>query len=128
MCALAEHNGGIVPGWEEDPKHQGRQRLVRLPEAKMPMPTTSDTETLLNLLIEDCHFLIRELAFHSARLTPDQGARLSFLAAAGTLAEQGAKVAGAIAGLRSGGPIVRESRQRMIVEHVQTVRGEGGTR
>jgi hypothetical protein len=127
MLVRAEQNGGLVPGWEEDPAHEGRQRHVRLRDAKMPANTASETEALLNLLIEDCHFLIREIAFHSARLTPDQGARLGFIRVAGELAEQGAKVAGAIATLRSGAPVVEERRQRVIVEHVQTIRGEGGT-
>ncbi len=132
MREYASKNGGIVPpqvgGFFSD-----ENRLVRLPESKTAM-TETGTEALLNGLIEDCRFLIREVVYHSARLTPDPRDRLSFLTAAKTLAITGAKVGQTIAQLRGDKPAqIEESRHRMIIEHVQTSsrdggKGEGGTK
>ena len=116
--AEAAANSGVV-NTVLGPFYEDHQRLVRLPDVK-PSAAASDTEALLNGLIEDCRFLIREVAFHSARLTPDAQHRLQFLSSAQTLAVTGAKVGRTIAKLRQDKPPEpEENRYRMIIEHVQ---------
>lgn len=83
-----------------------------------------DTETLLNSLIGECHFLMREVAFRCIIQTTDADERVRFMNSAMSLAETGAKVAETVGHLR-GGMAVSEKRQRMIFEHVHTGRGEG---
>jgi len=128
MRRYADENGGLVPT-ELTGLFNERERLVRLPDcstptaAETPAPQacpSPETERLLNGLIEECRFLMREVAFHSARLTPNASDRIRFLTAAGSLATTGAKVGETIARMR-GGVVVEERRQRMIIEHVQTV-------
>ncbi len=104
-----------VPGRlsETDP-----HRIVR--PAAMP----SDTETLLNDLIGECGFLMREVAFRCIIQTTDADQRIRFMNSAMGLAETGAKVAETVGRLRGVLP-ASETRQRLIVEHVQTARGEG---
>lgn len=114
----ADAQGGVVEtqlsAYFEDDK-----RLVRLPDVK-PGTGPDGTEALLNGLIEDCRFLIHEVAFHSARLTPDASHRLQFLSSAQTLAVTGAKIARTIAQLRRNTPPEpEENRYRMIIEHVK---------
>jgi hypothetical protein len=116
--AEADANSGVV-ATQLGPFYEDYRRLVRLPDVKPP-PGTSTTEALLNGLIEDCRFLIREVAFHSARLTPDANHRLQFLSSAETLAVTGAKVGRTIAKLRQQRPEPDENRYRMIIEHVQS--------
>ncbi|MDE2183520.1 MAG: hypothetical protein KGJ78_10920 [Alphaproteobacteria bacterium] len=124
MFAEAERHGGVLP-----PEYKTRflETMVRLPEAQTPR-SGRETEALLNALIEECRFLAHEVAFHSARLTPDPDHRVNFLNAAQGLVRSGAKVGEAIVKLRAAGsaPTAREHRQHMIVEHVQTTRGGGG--
>jgi hypothetical protein len=135
MRDRATHHGGVVPSYETNGFHDCR-RLVRLDDAK-PSPVAASTEDLLNGLIQDCRFLIHELVYHSARLTPDPANRLSFIASARSLAVTAGAVGKTIARLRGNEPVaapVHESRHRMIVEHVETVaspsssvgQGEGG--
>ena len=139
MRRYADENGGLVPtrlsGLFED-----RRRQVRLAggraetaEGSIPPPSAapSDTETLLNGLIEECRLLLRDVAFRSACLTPDADERIRFLTAAQILATTGANVGKVIARLHvPAAPAVEERRQRITVEHVQTVatppQGEGG--
>lgn len=123
--ARAETNSGVVDT-RLGAFYEDEQRLVRLADAA-PANAAHDTETLLNGLIEDCRFLIREVAFHSARLTPDAQHRLEFLSSAKTLAVTGAEVARTIALLRQDRPPEpAENRYRMIVEHVQAPVRKGG--
>ena len=104
MLSWAHQNGGLVPADEEDefPRHWN---LVRIPDASgatlRPCP---DTETLLNRLIEECGFLMHEVAFHSARLTPEVNARIRFLNMAQSLAKTGSKIARTIVKLRGPAP------------------------
>ncbi len=104
MLSWAHQNGGLVPADEEDefPRHWN---LVRIPDApgaaRRPCP---DTETLLNRLIEECGFLMHEVAFHSARLTPEVNARIRFLNTAESLAKTGSKIARTIVKLRVPAP------------------------
>jgi hypothetical protein len=116
--AEAADNSGVVHT-VLSPFFEDHKRLVRLPDVK-PSAAASDTEALLNGLIEDCRFLIREVAFHSARLTPDANHRMQFLDSAKALAVTGAKVGRTIAKLRQDKPPEpEENRYRMIIEHVQ---------
>jgi len=141
MRRYADDNGGLVPtrlsGVFED-----RFRQVRLAEGradtaengKPPVPSDaapSDTEKLLNGLIEDCRALLRDVAFRSACLTPDADERIRFLTAAQNLATTGANVGKVVARLRApAAPAMEERRQVITVEHVQRVatpaQGEGG--
>jgi hypothetical protein len=89
-----------------------------------PPPTTtldaSDTETELNSLIAECRFLMREIAFNSARLTYDAGDRIRFLSSAESMALTAAKIGDTIGRLRGGGaPAVETRRHEMVYTHVQ---------
>jgi len=101
--------------------------LPRLAEQPVLPPAAADTEALLNGLIEECRYLLREVAFNSARLTPDADDRIRFLSSAESLVLTSTKVADAVGRLRAG-PTAEDYRQRITVEHVQSAgpRGEGG--
>jgi hypothetical protein len=116
MEAEAAAHGGILPP-DIPPYFSPNNRLVRLPDVKAPAPS-ADTEIILNGLIEDCRMLIREVAFHTARLTPDPDIRLRALTTAQTLAVAGATVGKTIAAIRTRKSEQAETRHRMIVEHV----------
>lgn len=119
--SLADAHGGVLP---PDPAfkigdEEPQVRLGNLPTA--PLDPAADTEALLNGLIADCRFLVREVAFHSARLTPNPDDRLRFLSAAQNIMITGAKVGEAVAKLRKGGVSkVEERRHHMVYEHRQT--------
>jgi hypothetical protein len=81
------------------------------------IPRDGDTEDLLNGLIAECHFLMREVALPSAVQVHDAVTRAQFLNTAMSLAETGAKVGRIVAKLRSAGAVT-ELRQRHIVEQV----------
>jgi hypothetical protein len=104
-----------VPGRlpEEEPN-----RIARGPAA------SADTEDLLNGLIGELHFLMREVAFRCIIQTTDADERIRFMNSAMSLAKTGAEVAETVGHLRGGLPI-DERRQRMIFEHVHTRTGEG---
>lgn len=140
--AYAEENGGLVPLTDERTP-VGGWRQPRLPDPVPPplprsaspaaAPGADETEAQLNGLIADCRLLLREVAFHSARLACEAGDRVRFIEAGCRVAEAGAKIGKTVARLRGGTAIVAEHRQRMVVEHVHTerlsaaaVRGEGG--
>ncbi len=93
-------------------------RILRGPAA------SADTEGLLNGLIGELHFLMREVAFRCIIQTTDADERIRFMNSAMSLAKTGADVAETVGHLR-GGPPASETRQRMIVEHVRTATGEG---
>jgi len=77
--------------------------------AATPFPTPAqpmiaregDTEYLLNGLIAECHYMMRELALPSAALTREGDLRMRFISSAMDLARTGASVAKAIAKLRA---------------------------
>ena len=144
MHRYAEENDGLVPT-EPSRLFEERRRQVRLtgadtpeggnPSAPSGAPSSvpPDTETLLNGLIAECRSLLRDVAFRSACLTPDADERIRFLTAAQNLATTGANVGKVVARLRAPtapAPAIEERRQRITVEHVQTVaappQGEGG--
>ncbi len=148
MRRYAEENDGLVPtelsGLFEDRRRQVRLTGADTPEggnssapsgapSGAPSAVPPDTETLLNGLIEECRSLLRDVAFRSACLTPDADERIRFLTAAQNLATTGANVGKVVARLRAPtapAPPIEERRQRITVEHVQTVaappQGEGG--
>jgi hypothetical protein len=114
--ALSDPSPDIdVPGRlpEEEPN-----RIVRCPDA------SADTEVLLNGLIGELSFLMREVAFRCIIQTTDADERIRFMNRAMSLAKTGAEVAETVGHLRGGLP-VDERRQRMIFEHVHTRTGEG---
>ena len=140
MRHYADENGGLVPTGLSG-LFDARRRQVRLTGARAdtteggnppaPSAAPSDTEKLLNGLIEECRSLLRDVAFRSACLTPDADERIRFLTAAQNLATTGANVGKVVARLRGpNAPAVEERRQLITVEHVQTVakplQGEGG--
>jgi len=92
--------------------------LTRLADQPALPSSASDTETLLNGLIEECRYLLREVAFNSARLTPNADDRVRFLSSAESLAMTGAKIADTVVRLRAGSS-GEEHRHRVIYEHVQ---------
>ena len=93
--------------------------LPRLADQPALPSSACDTETLLNGLIEECRFLLREVAFNSARLTPNADDRVRFLSSAESLAMTGAKIADTVVRLRAGSS-GEEHRHRVIYEHAQT--------
>ena len=116
--ADAAANGGVVP-----PKISGRSEnaTVRLKDEPHPLPPPGDTETELNGLIAECRYLMREIAFNSARLTYDPDDRIRFLSAAQSMALTAAKVGKTVAQLRGAGGAraVETHRHEMIYTHVQ---------
>jgi hypothetical protein len=100
-------------------------RLSDQPFHLAPSPAnTADTETLLNALIGECHFMMREVAFRCIIQSTDADNRVRFMNSAMNLAETGAKVAETVGRLRGVLP-ANETRRRMIFEHVHTRTGEG---
>ncbi|HEX3673700.1 MAG TPA: hypothetical protein VHU87_05455 [Rhizomicrobium sp.] len=102
-----------------------------IPEPEMPPRVDGErvrTEALLNDLIGECHFLMRETAFRSICQCTDPGDRRSFMASAMEFAKTGAEVAGSIARLQGGNAaVVNQTRQLISVEYLEkTPRGEGG--
>lgn len=85
------------------------------------------TRALLNDLLGECHFLMKEVAFRSICQSGDVETRMDFLNAAMRLAETGAKVGDSAGRLRNG-PVVSQTAHRMTVEKIVTNldgRGEG---
>jgi hypothetical protein len=117
--ADAAVNGGVVP-----PKVSGRSEnaAVRLKDEPGPLPPPGDTETELNGLIAECRFLMREIAFNSARLTYDPDDRIRFLSAAQSMALTAAKIGKTVAQLRGAGgaSAVETHRHEMIYTHVHS--------
>lgn len=79
------------------------------------IPHDGDTEDLLNGLIAECHFMLREVALPSAIQVCDATTHIQLLNTAMLLAETGAKVGRVVAKLRSAGAVT-EFRQRHILE------------
>ncbi|HVU19169.1 MAG TPA: hypothetical protein VHE09_00435 [Rhizomicrobium sp.] len=77
-----------------------------------------DTEYLLNGLIAECHYMMRELALPTAAETKDSETRQQYISCAMNLALTGAKLGKSVAEVRSAG-MTRELRQRHIIEHLE---------
>jgi hypothetical protein len=115
LAPLDEPPDDIYEMFEEGPPVP----LPRLADQPVLPSSACDTETLLNGLIEECRFLLREVAFNSARLTPNADDRVRFLSSAESLAMTGAKIADTVVRLRAGSS-GEEHRHRVIYEHAQT--------
>jgi hypothetical protein len=72
----------------------------------------TDAETELTAVIAECRYFMREMAFESARLTPDTRDRLSFIECARSLAETSAKVGHSVATVRNPALIEPEERKK----------------
>ena len=77
------------------PKEKTARRYAPLTDA------LDDAETELTAMIAECRYFMREMAFESARLTPDTRDRLSFIECARKLAETSAEVGKSIATVRN---------------------------
>ena len=82
-----------------------------------PPGPVADTETLLNGLIDECGFLMREVGFRLLRTAPDVDMIGHHLRQSMELADTGARVALAIAKLRRSA--VGESRQSITLERIE---------
>ena len=82
-----------------------------------PPGPVGDTETLLNGLIEECGFLMREVSFRLVRDAPDCDMAALHMNRAMALAETGAKVGLTVAKLRKAS--IAESRQSITLERVE---------
>jgi hypothetical protein len=71
-----------------------------------------DAETELTAVIAECRYLMREMAFESARTTPIASDRLRFIESARTLAETSAAVGKSIAPLRNPALIEPEEKKK----------------
>lgn len=89
-----------------------RPRLVRR-DAHL----SDDTEKLLNEMIGECGFLMREVAFRCIVQSPGVEDRLAFLRSAMNCAETGAKVAESVAKLRHAPPNEDAIIARLMQEH-----------
>lgn len=117
--ADAALHGGVVP-----PKValSNREVVARLSAEPAPLAPPADTETELNGLIAECRYLMREIAFNSARLTYDPDDRVRFLASAQSMALAAAKVGRTVAQLRGagGGTRVETKRCELVYRHEHT--------
>jgi hypothetical protein len=139
LAYAEECEARIVPLTREfPPTATGRWPLPRMsrPESDCapryggPAPVPDDAETELTAIISECRYFMREIAFHSARLTPDAGDRVAFMSSACRLAETGGKVGKVIAKVRGNDAApVQEHRQRITVEDLRRAarpKEEGG--
>ncbi len=81
----------------------------------------AETEDLLNGLIAECHYLMREVAMPSAVGTGWEQTRGRFLSQAMNLATTGAEVAGAIAKLRISDRVSPAAQERIIDAVAKTI-------
>lgn len=102
--------------------------LPELPVSAAPGESdpSVQTEDLLNGLIGECHYLMREVAFRSICQCSDPVDRVQFMRMAMDFAKTGAEVANAVVHLR-GGTVISETRQTIRVEHMQKMTTTGGT-
>jgi len=99
--------------------------VAPLPEA-LP-PADDATETLLNAMIGECHFLMRAVTYPSMCHAGVAEDRMAWIDTAVKLAGMGAKVGKSIAHLRHG-PAVRETRHTttIVQNRVSAVAEVGG--
>ncbi len=111
----------LVPIDDRDPyKYRVDERVPRMappkekrarryePLADVP----DDAEIELTAVIAECRYLMREMAFESARTTPIASDRLKFIESARTLAETSAAVGKSIAPLRNPALIEPEEKKK----------------
>jgi hypothetical protein len=96
----------------------------RLPEdnprlIRRPPETSDDTELLLNAMIGECHFMMREVGFRCIIQTSDAQERMQFMNSVMSFARVGAKVAKSVARLRTAPP--PHKRQALLHEAVKVL-------
>ncbi|HXM00828.1 MAG TPA: hypothetical protein VN932_12930 [Rhizomicrobium sp.] len=125
--ATADEAAQMVP-LHPSPMSAFNSPLPELPVSAAPGETDgfAQTEDLLNGLIGECHYLMREVAFRSICQCSDPTDRVQFMRTAMEFAKTGAEVANAVVHLR-GGTVVSETRQTIRVEHMQKTTTTGGT-
>ena len=84
---------------------------------RAPPGPVADTETLLNGLIDECGFLMREVSFRLVRDAPDCDMAALHMNRAMALAKTGAEVGLAVTKLRKAN--LAESRQSITLERVE---------
>jgi hypothetical protein len=115
----------IERAMKSDRERDAVESLGEAVEANAPFPAPErpviardcDTEYLLNGLIAECHYVMRELVLPTAAETKDGDQRVRFISSVIDLARTGASVGKAVAKLRAAGQMP-ELRQRHIVEHL----------
>jgi hypothetical protein len=100
---------------------------LAIPDAMPTTPPGANTEDLLNGLIGECHFLMREVAFRSMCQCSDPQDRMLFMNSAMNCAKTGAEIGNAVVRLR-GGSVTSETVHTMRVERVDRTMSsaEGG--
>ena len=73
-------------------------------------------------MIGECHFLMREVVFHSICNSTDHAERVDWVNSAMRMAETGAKVADSVGRLRNG-PQITQTAHRMTVEKIIATTG-----
>ncbi|MBV9570407.1 MAG: hypothetical protein JO056_04110 [Alphaproteobacteria bacterium] len=97
--------------------------LAPLPD-QLP-PDGAQTEALLNAIIGECHFMMREVAFRSMCQADVLEDRRIWANTAMDFARTGAKVANSVAGLRHGVG-VKETRHTTIIQNQVAAQVVGG--
>lgn len=112
-----------APYWEDDdpPPRARPASSVRWNDLwtieRKPADPLPGTEALLNGLIDECGFLMREVAFRLVRSAPDVDMVAEHMNRAMALARTGAEVGLAVAKLRRASAV--ESRQSITLERVE---------
>jgi hypothetical protein len=101
------------------PLSQALRSDPRLVRPKAPDIQNGEAERLLEGLIAECHFLMREVVLPSAIQSVDAEERRRFLGSAMEIAQMGATVAKTVAKLRRGSSPAKASRISKE-EHIQT--------
>jgi hypothetical protein len=104
-----------------DPKPIPRLDISRAGQ-ELANASNAETHALLNGLIGECHFYMREVVFRSICNATDHADRVDWVNSAMRLAETGAKVADSVGRLRNG-PQITQTAHRMTVEKVVTSAG-----
>src|ERR1051326_1067752 len=79
-------------------------------------PREGETHQLLNAIIGECHFLMREVTFRSLCRSTELEDRMAWLNASVKLAETGAKVGDSVARLMNG-PEIRHTQHTQMIQH-----------
>jgi hypothetical protein len=118
-------SGVVLPPSEVPPLH-AHLALRRAPAA-FDLPATmppkrrpelkfeDDTEAMLNEMIGDCQFLMREVAYRCIAQASDPADRLEFLGHALNCAAVGTKIADSIARLRAA-PLDEDRKMAIVLE------------
>lgn len=80
------------------------------------LPRDGETHLLLNAIIGECHFLMREVTFRSLCRSTELEDRMTWLNATMKLAETGARVGDSVARLMNG-PEIRHTQHTQMIQH-----------